>query len=58
MIAIKARSIDSASGVDQIYSKEIGILDSHGLDVVENVNLDPLEKDHRFVVCRVTEDIR
>ncbi|MHA1935438.1 MAG: fibrillarin-like rRNA/tRNA 2'-O-methyltransferase [Candidatus Thorarchaeota archaeon] len=58
MIAIKARSIDSASGVDQIYSREIGILDSHGLEVVENVKLDPLEKDHRFVVCRVTEDIR
>jgi fibrillarin-like pre-rRNA processing protein len=58
MIAIKARSIDSASGVDQIYRREIGILDSHGLEVVENVKLDPLEKDHRFVVCRVTEDIR
>jgi len=57
MIAIKARSIDSTSSVDDIFSQEIALLDEYGLEVVENIDLSPLEKDHRFVVCRVTEGI-
>ena len=57
MIAIKARSIDSTSSVDDIFSQEIASLDQHGLEVVENIDLSPLEKDHRFVICRVTEGI-
>ncbi|MHA2211385.1 MAG: hypothetical protein ACXABV_19695 [Candidatus Thorarchaeota archaeon] len=39
-----------------MYSSEIATLDDQGLEVIENVNLEPLEKDHRFVVCRVMED--
>jgi fibrillarin-like pre-rRNA processing protein len=57
MLAIKARSIDSTGNLDEIYSKEIALLDNKGLEIVENINLDPLEKDHRFIVCRVTEDM-
>ena len=57
LLAIKARSIDSAASLDEIYSKEIALLDNKGLEIVENINLDPLEKDHRFIVCRVTEDM-
>ena len=57
MIAIKARSIDSTGSLDEIYSREIAFLDNKGLEIVENINLDPLEKDHRFIVCRVTEDM-
>lgn len=57
MLAIKARSIDSSARLDEIYSKEIALLDNKGLEIVENINLDPLEKDHRFIVCRVTEDM-
>ena len=56
LIAIKARSIDSTAPIDDIYSSEIATLDDQGLEVIENVNLEPLEKDHRFVVCRVMED--
>ncbi|MHA2311732.1 MAG: fibrillarin-like rRNA/tRNA 2'-O-methyltransferase [Candidatus Thorarchaeota archaeon] len=55
LIAIKARSIDSTAPVDDIYSNEIATLDSYGLEVIENLNLEPLERDHRFLVCRVTE---
>ncbi|MFW9961262.1 MAG: fibrillarin-like rRNA/tRNA 2'-O-methyltransferase [Candidatus Thorarchaeota archaeon] len=58
MLAIKARSIDSASDLDEIYSKEIATLDDFGLQVVDNIDLSPLEKDHRFIVCRVTEELR
>lgn len=57
MIAIKARSIDSASDLDEIYSREIATLDNLGLEIVENIDLSPLEKDHRFIVCRVTEEL-
>jgi fibrillarin-like pre-rRNA processing protein len=55
LIALKARSIDSTAPIDDIYSSEISALGSQGLEVIENVNLEPLEKDHRFLVCRVTE---
>ncbi|MHA1636713.1 MAG: fibrillarin-like rRNA/tRNA 2'-O-methyltransferase [Candidatus Thorarchaeota archaeon] len=53
MIAIKARSIDSTSRIDIIYKKVIAELDSQGFDVIENIDLAPLEKDHRFVVVRM-----
>ena len=58
LLAIKARSIDSASDINEIYSRELSILDRHGLEIVENIDLEPLEKDHRFIVCRVTEDLK
>ena len=57
MLAIKARSIDSTSSLEEVYSREIAELDNKGLEIVENINLEPLERDHRFVVCRVTEDM-
>ncbi len=58
MLAIKGRSIDSASNLEDVFNHEISILDQHGLEVIENINLDPLEKDHRFIVCRVTEELK
>jgi len=57
MLAIKARSIDSTTSINEVYNKEISELASRGLEIVENIDLEPLEKDHRFVVCRVTEDM-
>lgn len=57
MLAIKARSIDSASDIEGIYSKELSTLDNLGLQIIENIDLSPLEKDHRFIVCRVTEEL-
>jgi fibrillarin-like rRNA methylase len=58
LLAIKARSIDSTTSLDKIYNKEIAELDRRGLQIVENIDLSPLEKDHRFIVCRVTEDMK
>ncbi|MFX1483096.1 MAG: fibrillarin-like rRNA/tRNA 2'-O-methyltransferase [Promethearchaeota archaeon] len=58
MLAIKARSIDSTSDLDEVYSREIATLDNLGLQIVENVDLNPLEKDHRFIVCRVSEELK
>jgi fibrillarin-like pre-rRNA processing protein len=53
MIAIKARSIDSTSSLSSVYSKELKALTDNGLEIVENLDLAPLEKDHRFVVVRM-----
>lgn len=57
MVAIKARSIDSTSEVEEIYKQVISELAGLGFQILENVDLEPLEKDHLFVVCRVTEDM-
>jgi fibrillarin-like pre-rRNA processing protein len=55
MVAIKARSIDSTSDVRTVYRQEISLLERQGLEVVENVDLSPFEKDHMMVIVRVTE---
>jgi len=57
LLAIKARSIDSTTSLQEVYNKEISELAARGLEIVENIDLEPLEKDHRFIVCRVTEDM-
>ena len=57
MIAIKARSIDSSMDVQKIYEDQIAFLDKKGLEIVERIDLDPLEKDHTFLVVRVTEEL-
>ncbi|MBI2445605.1 fibrillarin-like rRNA/tRNA 2'-O-methyltransferase [Candidatus Micrarchaeota archaeon] len=53
MLAIKARSIDSAANPDSIYEKVIAkiLADPHAhLELVEKVRLDPYEADHMFAV--------
>jgi fibrillarin-like pre-rRNA processing protein len=58
MIAIKARSIDSTSDVNQIYSREFAKLDTLGFEVIEKIDLEPFDRDHVFAVCRVREDMK
>lgn len=55
LFAIKARSIDSTTSVEDIYKNEIALLSEHGVQVIETTDLDPLEKDHVMVLCRVSE---
>lgn len=56
IIAIKARSIDSTLSTADVYKREIATLASNGMEITDNVNLDPLEKDHRLVVMRMAEE--
>ncbi len=56
ILAIKARSIDSTSDTADIYEREIAELASNGMEIIDNVNLEPLEKDHRLVVVRVARE--
>lgn len=57
LIAIKARSIDSSSDTRMIFERELKTLDESGLEIIENVDLEPYEKDHTFVVCRYAGDM-
>jgi fibrillarin-like pre-rRNA processing protein len=58
LLAIKARSVDSTSKVDDVYRQEAALLSQHGIEVQETVRLDPLERDHAMAVCRVSEDLK
>jgi fibrillarin-like pre-rRNA processing protein len=56
IIAIKARSIDSTSDINDVYNREIAKIAAKGMEIIDNVNLEPLEKDHRLVVVRKAEE--
>ncbi len=51
MFMIKARSIDVTRKPRQIFREETSKLKEHGFRVVDKVDLDPYEKDHRCLVC-------
>jgi fibrillarin-like pre-rRNA processing protein len=51
MLMIKARSIDVTSKPRKIFREEASKLKEHGFRVLEKVDLDPYEKDHRCLVC-------
>lgn len=46
MIAIKARSIDSIEIPAKIFKKEKEVLIKNGFEIIEEINLEPYEKDH------------
>lgn len=54
MIAIKSRSVDITRKPDQIYKEEIGKLRKAGFFVVDWKKLDPFEKDHAFILCKIS----
>lgn len=51
MIAIKSRSIDVTKAPRQIYKREKEKLRKH-FEIIDNVELDPHEKDHLFLIMR------
>jgi fibrillarin-like pre-rRNA processing protein len=52
-MAIKSRSIDVARAPQEVYRQQMGVLEREGLEVVESLELDPYERDHALVVCRL-----
>jgi fibrillarin-like pre-rRNA processing protein len=52
-IAIKSRSIDVAKAPQEVYQQQMSVLENGGLEVVESLELDPYERDHALVVCRL-----
>ena len=53
MIAIKARSIDVVEKPRVILEREVKKFKEAGFDVMEWFMLDPLEKDHGFILARM-----
>ncbi len=51
IIMVKARSIDVTRKPRKIFREEASKLKEHGFRVVEKIDLDPYEKDHRCLVC-------
>jgi fibrillarin-like pre-rRNA processing protein len=51
IIMIKARSIDVTRKPKQVFREEESIIINHGFRVVEKIDLEPYEKDHRALVC-------
>lgn len=51
ILMVKARSIDVTRNPRQIFREEASKLKEHGFQVVEKVDLNPYEKDHRCLVC-------
>lgn len=52
VLMIKARSIDVTRTPSEIFKEEKRRLESEGLKVVEEVKLDPYEKDHIAYICK------
>lgn len=51
ILMIKARSIDVTRKPKQIFREEESKLKENGFRVVDKVDLEPYEKDHRALVC-------
>ncbi len=51
LIAVKARSIDSVEDPKQVIEREVKLLQTLGLRVLEMVNLEPYERDHVMVAA-------
>jgi len=51
-VAIKARSIDVTRDPAEIFEEFRRFMESKGLRVVEEVNIEPYEKDHEMMVLR------
>lgn len=52
MIAIKARSIDVSKKPGQIYAEERQKLEKY-FSIMQQLNLEPFEKDHSFILARM-----
>jgi len=53
MLAIKSRSIDVTESPRKIVDNELEKLEKEGFDVLQVLMLDPLEKDHGFILARM-----
>ena len=50
MISIKARSIDVTKDPKEIFKEQKEILENGGFKIVDEVNIEPFEKDHIMFV--------
>jgi fibrillarin-like pre-rRNA processing protein len=51
ILMLKARSIDVTRNPEEIFREEESKLKTHGIRVLEKIDLEPYEKDHMAFVC-------
>lgn len=52
LLAVKSRSIDVTKAPEKIYREELKKLKENGFEIIDWKKLDPLEKDHAFIVAK------
>jgi len=52
MLAIKARSIDVTKEPDEVYKREIAILEKNGFQIHQVIHLEPYDKDHAMILAQ------
>jgi len=50
-IAIKSRSVNVTRSPREVYSNQVGVLESGGFTIEEMLELEPYEKDHAMVTA-------
>jgi len=53
LLAIKARSINSTKNPSVIYKQQMNILEAEGFEILEAIDLHPLEKDHAMILGKL-----
>jgi fibrillarin-like pre-rRNA processing protein len=53
MLAVKAQSIDVTKEPDEVYEREVKVLENHGFKIEEVVHLEPYEKAHAMIVAHM-----
>jgi len=54
VLNIKARSVDVAVEPTKVYDQQRSVLLSAGFKIIEEVELSPYEKDHDFIIAKLT----
>ncbi|WP_456472492.1 fibrillarin-like rRNA/tRNA 2'-O-methyltransferase [Methanocaldococcus sp.] len=55
IIAIKARSIDVTKDPKEVFKEQKNFLEKNGFKVLEEIDIEPYEKDHVLFVCKYLE---
>ncbi|MBC7130227.1 fibrillarin-like rRNA/tRNA 2'-O-methyltransferase [Candidatus Bathyarchaeota archaeon] len=53
MLAVKAQSIDVTKEPDEIYRREVKVLESRGFEIEDVVHLEPYDRAHAMIVARI-----
>jgi fibrillarin-like pre-rRNA processing protein len=56
MLSIKSRSIDVTEKPEEVYRREVEVLELNGYRIHELIELDPYERDHAMAVAQFSEN--
>lgn len=53
MLAVKAQSIDVTKEPDEVFRREVKVLESRGFNIMDVVHLEPYDKAHAMIVAKI-----